>query len=525
MRKIAIFDSMLRDGAQAEGISFSVKDKLKIVKALDTFGVGYIEAGNPASNPKDLEFFEEVKKIKLGNSKLVAFGSTRRPDITAAVDKNLQSLLSAETPAVAVFGKCWDFHVTEIIHTTPEENLAMISETVAFLKENGKEVIFDAEHFFDGFKANPLYAMAALAAADEAGADVLALCDTNGGSFPMEVFDIVSKVRERFGDKIGIHCHNDSGVAVANSLMAVEAGASHVQGTFIGYGERCGNANLSTIIPNLQLKQSMDCVPPENMPLLARTARYIAEISNVILLDKMPYVGRSAFSHKAGMHVDGVAKASGSFEHISPDAVGNERRFLTSEVAGRMAILEQIKKIDPSKNKNSPETEQIVRKIKELEHQGYQFEGAEGSVSLIIRKNLGLYNTFFELVNFKIIGEQPYTEGSSASAFIKIMVDGKPEVTASEGDGPVNALDKALRRALEVFYPNAADMHLIDYKVRVMDSAAATASVVRVLIESSDQDESWCTVGVSKDIIEASWLALVDSIEYKLTKDRENALA
>lgn len=523
MRKIMIFDSMLRDGAQAEGISFSVEDKLKIVKALDELGVAYIEAGNPGSNPKDLEFFEKVKGIELKNSRLTAFGSTRRPGITAAEDKNLQSLLTAEVPTVAVFGKCWDFHVTDIIRTTLEENLAMISDTVAFLKEQGKEVIFDGEHFFDGYKKNPDYAVQCLNAADSAGADVLVLCDTNGGCFPMEIFDIMAKVRERFGDKIGIHCHNDGGMAVSNSVMAVESGASHVQGTFIGYGERCGNANLSTIIPNLQLKKGLDCIPPENMPLLTRTARYIAEISNVILLDKMPYVGRSAFAHKGGMHVDGVSKASESFEHLSPELVGNERKFLTSEVAGRMAILSHIQKVDPELSKNSPETEQIIQKIKELEHQGYQFEGAEGSISLIIRKHLGRYTPFFELVNFKIIGERPYSEGSSASALIKIMVDGKPEVTASEGEGPVNALDKALRKALEVFYPTVGDMRLIDFKVRVMDSTTATASVVRVLIESTDGVDIWTTVGVSKDIIEASWLALVDSIEYKLTLDLEHS--
>jgi 2-isopropylmalate synthase len=521
MRKIAIFDSMLRDGAQAEGISFSVEDKLKIVSALDALGVGYIEAGNPGSNPKDIEFFERLRGVRLKNSRLVAFGSTRRPGIAADEDKNLAALVSADTPAVAVFGKCWDFHVTDIIKTSLDENLAMISDTVAFLKKQGREVVFDAEHFFDGYKKNPEYAVKCLEAAGAAGADILALCDTNGGCFPFEIYDIVAEARRRLGDRIGIHCHNDGGMAVSNSVMAVEAGACHVQGTIIGYGERCGNANLSTIIPNLQLKRDMSCIPGENMPLLTGTARYVAEIANVILLDKMPYVGRSAFAHKGGMHVDGVSKATESFEHLSPDLVGNERKFLTSEVSGRAAILSHIQKIDPSLTKNSPETREIIQKIKELEHLGYQFEGAEGSISLIIRKHLGRYTPFFELINFKIIGERPYPEGSSASALIKITVDGRQEVTAAEGDGPVNALDKALRKALEVFYPSLGDMRLIDFKVRVMDGSSATASVVRVLIDSTDGHDSWTTVGVSKDIIEASWLALVDSIEYKLTADRE----
>ncbi len=521
MKTVTIFDSMLRDGAQAEGISFSVADKLKIVQALDALGVGYIEAGNPGSNPKDLEFFERAQTLNLQHAKLTAFGSTRRPGISAADDKNLQSLLQAKTSAVAIFGKCWDFHVTDIIHTTLDENLAMIADTISFLKAQGKEVIFDGEHFFDGYQANPDYAMQCLQAAADAGADNLTLCDTRGGCFPNEIADIVAEVYRCFGDIVGIHTHNDSGLAVANSILAVQAGAMLVQGTFIGYGERCGNANLSTIIPNLQLKLGYHCIPDETMHLLTQTARYIAEVANVILLDKMPYVGRSAFSHKGGMHVDGVAKAAVSFEHLDPETIGNARKLLTSEVAGRMAILSHLQKIDPSLTKSSPEAEQIIQRIKDLEHQGYQFEGAEGTLSLIIRKQLGKYKPFFELVNFKIIGEQPYREGMSASALIKIMVDGQTEVTAAEGQGPVNALDKALRKALEVFYPQVAEMRLIDFKVRVMDSASATASTVRVLIESSDGTESWSTVGVSQDIIEASWIALVDSIEYKLTKDLE----
>jgi len=518
-----IFDSTLRDGAQAEGISFSVEDKLKIVRALDDMGIGYIEAGNPGSNPKDLAFFEAMAKTQLQNAKLVAFGSTRRRDAAVADDKNIQSLLSAGTDVISIFGKTWDFHVTEIIKATLDENLSMIADTVSYLKEKGKEVIFDAEHFFDGYKANPDYAMAALKAAADAGASCLALCDTNGGSFPLEVYEIVKKVVAAFPQAaVGIHCHNDCGMAVANSILAVQAGAAQVQGTFTGFGERCGNANLSTIIANLQLKTGIACVPPGKMTMLTETARFISDIANLTLDDKEPYVGTRAFAHKGGMHIDGVSKAPKSFEHVDPHAVGNERRFLMSEVAGRSTILSKIQTVNPAITKDSPETEEIMARLKALEHEGYQFEAAESTFELVIRKHLGKYKPLFELVNFKIIGEQPYTQGKSATAMIKILVDGKPEVTAAEGDGPVNALDKALRKALEVFYPQLSQVHLTDYKVRVMDGKSATASRVRVLIESSDGRERWTTVGVSNDIIEASWIALVDSIEYKLIKDIEN---
>ncbi|MCL2699777.1 MAG: citramalate synthase, partial [Defluviitaleaceae bacterium] len=362
-----------------------------------------------------------------------------------------------------------------------------------------------------------------LQAAADAGADCLCLCDTNGGCFPSEIFEITQRCVKTFAVPIGIHCHNDCGMAVANSIMAAEAGATHVQGTFIGFGERCGNANLSTIIPNLQLKQGFDCVPTESIAGLTKAARFVAEVSNIALSDKEPYVGSSAFAHKGGMHIDGVAKASHSFEHLDPESVGNARKFLTSEVAGRSTILTQIQKIAPHITKDSPETAQIMSKLKEMEHEGYQFEGAESTFELVIRKQLGKYKPFFELEMFKIIGEQPY-DCASASALIKVVVDGKTEITAAEGDGPVNALDKALRKALEVFYPELSSVYLIDYKVRVMDSNDATASKVRVLIESSDGVDNWSTVGVSKDIIEASWIALVDSIEYKLIKDLSNKL-
>ncbi|MDR1531450.1 MAG: citramalate synthase [Clostridiales bacterium] len=519
---VTIFDSTLRDGAQAEGISFSVEDKIRIAEALDELGVQYIETGNPGSNPKDLEFFRRVKGLRLKHARLVAFGSTRRKDAKASEDKNIEALLSVNTEVVTIFGKCWDFHVTEILRASLEENLEMIYDTVAYLKSNGKEVIFDAEHFFDGYKANPEYAMSCVKKAADAGADSVALCDTNGGSFPMEIFERTGVVCAALGIPVAIHCHDDCGMAVANSIMAVEAGAVSVQGTFIGFGERCGNTNLSAIIPNLQLKKNIQCIPPEQMPNLTTTARFIAEVANIHLNDHAPYVGRSAFSHKGGMHIDGVSKASGSFEHIAPETVGNERKFLMSEVSGRGAILTKIQRISPGVQKDSKEAGDIIERLKALEHEGFQFEAAESTFELVIRKQLGKYKPLFELVNYKVITEQPSNPACSASALIKIIVDGKAEITAAEGDGPVNALDKALRKALEVFYPQLASMHLTDYKVRVMDSHSATAARVRVLIESGDGLRRWTTVGVSSDIIAASWIALVDSIEYKLIKDIES---
>ncbi len=518
---VTIFDSTLRDGAQAEGVSFSVEDKIKIVRAIDELGIGYVEAGNPGSNPKDLEFFERIKSVELKNTKVAAFGSTRRRGISPSEDGNVQALLGAGVDTVAIFGKSWDFHVTDIINATLQENLEMIYDTVSYLKDKGKEVVFDAEHFFDGYKNNPEYAMKTLDSAVQAGADCLCLCDTNGGTFPDEIFEITKKVVDRFDVVVGIHAHNDCGMAVANTVMAVKAGATHVQGTMTGFGERCGNTNLSTVIPDLQLKLDYKCIPDENMGKLTHVAREVSEIANLKLDDRAPFVGKTAFAHKGGMHIDGVSKNSKSFEHIDPELVGNERKFLTSEVAGRTTILSMIQKIAPNIEKNSPETVKIIDRLKELEYEGYQFEGAEGGFELVIRKELGKYKPFFELETFKIVGDYPSDVDESATAMIKISVDGKKEITAAEGEGPVNALDKALRKALEVFYPALSDVHLTDYKVRVLDSGSATASKVRVLIESSDGVDSWTTVGVSKDIIEASWGALVDSIEYKLIKDIE----
>lgn len=524
-RTVEIFDSTLRDGAQGEGISFSVQDKLNIVKTLDELGISYIEAGNPGSNPKDLEFFQEVKKIKLQNARLVAFGATRRKDISVESDVNLQSLLVAETSHVAIFGKSWDFQVREILKASLEENLSMIYETVAFLTKNNRKVIFDAEHFFDGYKANPEYALMSLKSAVKGGAIYLSLCDTNGGTMPSQIKEIVEKVVKEFtpeGVTIGIHTHNDTGMAVANSVIAVEAGAGQVQGTFIGIGERTGNANLSTIIPNLELKLGYKCLPEGNIRLLTPYARRIAEIANVTLEETMPYVGQTAFAHKAGMHIDAVTKNTTAYEHVSPELVGNERVFLMSEVAGRSMIIEKIKKFDKTITKDSPVAAAIIQQVKELEHEGYQFEGADGSFELLVRKAIGKYQPFFKLHYYKILGEQPPLDKSLCSfAQLKIEVDGKEEITAGEGDGPVHALDVALRKALEHFFPAVADIRLTDYKVRVLDSKSATAARVRVLIESTDGIDQWATVGVSPDVMAASWQALVDSFEYKLIKDVE----
>lgn len=520
---ISIFDSTLRDGAQAEGISFSVEDKLKIVKALDEIGINYIEAGNPGSNPKDLEFFRRVRDLELKNSKIIAFGSTRRKRTEVLDDENVLSLLEAKTSAIAIFGKTWDFHVTDIIKAELEENLHMIYDTVSFFVDKGIEVIFDGEHFFDGYKNNPEYALQCLKAARDGGASCLTLCDTNGGCMPNEIYDITKIALTQMKTNIGIHCHNDCGMAVANSIMAVNAGANQIQGTFTGFGERCGNANLSTIMANLQLKMGINIISEAQMQKLSETARLVSDVSNVSLYEREPYVGKVAFAHKGGMHIDGVTKNAKSFEHINPELVGNERKLLTSEVAGRSTILKKIQMIDPSLTKDSEKTKEIMDRLKELEHMGYQFEAAESAFELVIRKSLGKYKPLFELINFKTICEQPlsYTGTASSSAIINVIVDGKEEITAAQGVGPVDALDKALRKALEVFYPQLSQVSLTDYKVRVLDEKSAAESRVRVLIESTDGNTSWTTVGVSKDIIEASWIALVDSIEYKLIKDLE----
>jgi 2-isopropylmalate synthase len=516
--KVIAYDSTLRDGAQAQGVSFTVEDKLKVVKKLDDLGVGYIEAGNPGSNPKDLAFFERVASLKLKHAKIIAFGSTRKIGIKAEDDRNLKSLLSANTQAVAIFGKSWDYQVTDILRTTLAENLAMIGDTIAYLKQLGKEVIFDAEHFFDGYKANPDYAMQTLKAAADAGADVLCLCDTNGGTFPEEVFQLTQKVIESFGTEVGIHCHNDCEMAVANSIAAVKAGAVQVQGTINGIGERCGNANLSSIIPNVQLKLGMDCIPASQMHNLTSVSKLINEIAGVPFNEKAPYVGGDAFSHKGGMHIDAVNKNPISYEHINPDIVGNERHTLVSEVAGRSALLAKLQLIDPALTKESEDTKKVLEHLKALEHEGYQFENAEDSFDVRVRRLLGKSQTYFKLEKYNITIHEPSLEGGNSKAAVSFLVNNKMVNAEAEGDGPVDALDKAMRNALRDIYPAIKEMKLTDYKVRVLDSNLATAAKVRVMIESSDAETSWNTVGVSTDITEASWIALQDAIEYKLIR-------
>ncbi|MGN0878360.1 MAG: citramalate synthase [Oligosphaeraceae bacterium] len=520
---VLTFDSTLRDGAQGENIAFSLQDKLNIVHALDDFGLDVIEAGIPGANPKDLQFFRQAAREPLHHATLCAFGSTRRRGETAANDRQLQQLLDADTPAVAIFGKSWLLHVAHILKATPTENLDMIAESVQLLASHGRQVIYDAEHFFDGYADNPDYALQTLQAALDAGAFSITLCDTNGGTTPTDVKRITEAVVTRFPHAlVGIHCHNDIGCAVANAMLAVEAGARLVQGTFSGYGERCGNTDLSVLIPNLILKKRRTCSIPD-LSRLSSTATQLAELANIAIPAGKPYVGKSAFAHKGGMHIDGVTKVAASFEHIPPETIGNHRRFLMSEVSGRSTLLEKMKHFaahdghTADLTKDSPEARLIIERLKEMECNGYQFEAADASLELLVRRTLGWHRPHFTLILYKTIGEFPSPNGrEQSSAMIQVDVGGTAESTAALGDGPVHALDTALRKALHVFYPQLAAVQLIDYKVRVIDTGAATAAKVRVLIESTDGAHSWTTVGVSTDIIEASWLALQDSIEYKL---------
>ena len=516
---IEILDSTLRDGMQGEGVNFSKSDKFKIFTALDQFGVDYIEAGNPFASHKDLEFFKEIVTRKHG-SKAVAFGSTVRKGMTVEEDECMAALLKAETKCVSVFGKAWDLHVDCILNVSLEENLKMIESTIAYLKSKGRKVIFDAEHFFDGFKANEKYALEVIKTAEKAGADTICLCDTNGGAFPDEITTAVKAAKKILSVRIGIHCHNDNGCAVASTMAAHKAGATHIQGTFVGIGERCGNTNLSTVIGNLQLKKKKKIVSTAQMQTLTDTARYIAEVANIKLAATTPYVGSGAFSHKGGMHADGVEKNPVTFEHISPDVVGNERKYLLSEVSGRAAVLSAIRRFDSTLDKNSPETLAITAKVKELEEKGFQFEAAAASFDMLVMKELGQFNPHFHIDYFKIISSRDrYGKTEKATALVKIKVGENYEITADEGYGPVNAIDKALRKALIVFYPEVENMRMSDYKVRVIGAGISTAAVTRVLIECTDGDDVWTTVGASKDIISASVTAFIDSLEYLLYKN------
>jgi 2-isopropylmalate synthase len=517
--QIQLYDTTLRDGTQREGLALSLDDKLNIARVLDQLGVDYIEGGWPGSNPKDHAFFERIQSVPLHHATVTAFGSTRRADTAVADDPQIQALLAAETPAVAVFGKCWDLHVTEVLHTTREENLRMIADSVSYLRAHGREVIFDAEHFFDGYITDPEYAMHTLRAAADAGASTLVLCDTNGGTMPGRLREIVARVCEAVDLPLGIHCHNDSGLAVANSLLAVEAGAVHVQGTINGYGERCGNADLCALIPNLQLKMGYRCLSDEQLRSLTDVSHYVSNRANLIPDHHQPYVGQSAFAHKGGMHVNAMVKCERSFQHVDPVLVGNQKHIVVSELAGRSNILYKVDEYGLEVDLDSAKTRELLSHIKELENQGFQFEGAEASVELLIRRSQGSYTPPFELIDFHVLVRDRENGIMASEAMVKIRVGDDVILTAAEGNGPVNALDQAVRKALLPHYPQLEPVHLVDYKVRILDGDAGTAAMTRVLIDSSDGHRTWSTVGSSSNIIEASWQALADSLEYVLLRE------
>jgi len=520
MLKVKLYDTTLRDGSQGEGISYSVMDKVRIAQELDKAGIHYIEGGWPGSNPKDREFFIEMSKMPLKNSHLVAFGSTRRPNIKANEDNNLKALLKSGTNYIAIFGKTWDLHVRDVLKTTLDENIRMIKDTVGYLVSAGCEVFYDAEHFFDAYKANPQYSQRCLSAALDAGAKYLVLCDTNGGTLTSEIIRIIKEIRTKIKGSLGIHCHNDAGLAVANSIAAVEAGVDMVQGTINGYGERCGNADLIPIIANLKLKLGVDCITSDNLKNLTHLSRFVSEISNMKQRNDQPYVGESAFAHKGGVHINAVMKNPKTYEHIEPDLVGNRRRILVSELGGKTGIIIRAKGLELDLNKEDPTTKRILTILQKLENQGYHFEAAEASFELLIKRVLKKYKRFFELEGFRVVIEKRSDKKITSEAIIKLKVGDIQEHTAADGDGPVNALDNALRKALKDFYPTLSRMHLSDFKVRVLDEKAGTAAKVRVLIQSQDEEDAWNTIGVSENIIEASWQALVDSVEYKLLKDK-----
>jgi len=504
--KVFIYDTTLRDGAQAEGVVFSPVAKIHVAKMLDSFGVDYIEGGYAASNPKDMAFFKAIKKEDLKHAKVAAFGSTRRAGVKVEEDKGVLALLEADTEVCTIFGKSWLLHVAEVLKTTPEENLAMVEDTCRFLKERGKEVVYDAEHFFDGYKDSSEYALQTLEAAVKGGADVLVLCDTNGGGLPHEVFEVTALVREKFNVAVGIHTHNDSETGVANALEAVRAGACHVQGTVNGFGERCGNCNLLSVVANLNMKTSKTCLAdPGQLSNLKLVSKFVNEQANLRDNQRAAFVGDSAFAHKAGMHVDGVRKVSQSFEHMPPESVGNTRRILISELSGASNVVEKLIEMGIDNiDRKSPEVREILQTLEKMEKGGYVYETADASFKMLIKKVLKEHKSFFELDGFRVIVEKP---------------------AVGDGDGPVDALNMALRRALQKFYPSIEGVHLADYRVSILDPEEATAAKTRVVIESSDGDTTWGTVGVSENIIEASWEALVDGVEYKLFLNEENNAA
>jgi 2-isopropylmalate synthase len=523
MTDIFLYDTTLRDGAQREGISYSVDDKLKIARRLDEFGVHYIEGGWPGSNPKDAAFFEHARSLALQHAKIAAFGSTLKKGGRPESDANLQALLAAGTPVVTLVGKSWDLHVTEVLETTLAENLAMIGKSVAYFKAHGKEVIYDAEHFFDGYKANPTYARETLRAAAQAGADVLVLCETNGGALPWEVEAVVQSVAAEFDRPIGIHTHDDAGCGVANALAAVRAGAAHIQGTINGYGERVGNANLCTLIPDLQLKMGKRCLPPENLARLTELSNFVAEIANLPQDRHLPYVGPSAFAHKGGIHVAAVLKTEAAYQHIEPALVGNQRRTIVSELSGRGNVLDKSREF--GLDVSSDQAREALAQIKALEAQGFTFESAEASVSVLVQRLQPGYRPPFELIDFVVVVEHRQGRGILAEATVKVRVGEQVIHTAAEGNGPVSALDAALRKALQDVYPALANTRLDDYKVRILDSENGTGAAVRVLVDTKNGTRRWSTVGASTNIIEASWRAMADSFEYALlATDYKNGL-
>ncbi|WFB35729.1 citramalate synthase [Kiritimatiellota bacterium B12222] len=514
---VTLYDTTLRDGAQGKGISFSPAGKLQVVKLLDEFGIDMIEGGYAASNPKDLAFFEDVKALNLQHARIAAFGSTRRAKISPADDHGCQALLKADTPICTIFGKSWTLHVEEVLRTTRDENLAMIAETVDWLRQHDKEVVYDAEHFFDGYMADPDYALASLTAARDAGASVLVLCDTNGGVMPHEVFRITQEVKAAMGCELGIHAHNDGGCGLANSLEAIRAGANHVQGTINGYGERCGNADLIPVVANLSFKMKRAFAASLPLAKLSDLSRNIDEIANQRPNPKSPYVGEHAFAHKAGMHVDGVRKNASSFEHIPPAAVGNGRHILISELSGTSNVLLKILDMGVQVDKTSPEVREVLNELERLEKDGYEFEGADASFYMLVQKVLKNHRSFFDVLGYRIINEFRAGEKDQlAEASVKITVDGETEYTVAEGDGPVAALDLALRKALARFFPVINEVKLTDFRVRILDPEQSTLAKTRVLIESTDGKRTWNTTGVSENLIDASWEALVESVEYKL---------
>lgn len=520
--QIWIYDTTLRDGAQREGLSLSLEDKLRIAHRLDALGIPFIEGGWPGANPKDVQFFWRLQEAPLTQAEIVAFCSTRRPHTRAAEDASLQPILSAGTRWITLFGKSWDLHVTEGLKTTLEENLAMIQDTIEFFRSQGRRVIYDAEHWFDGYKKNPDYALQTLKAAWGAGAEWLVLCDTNGGTLPHEISEIVQAVNAHFQTTegvtptLGIHTHNDAGTAVANALSAVMEGCRMVQGTINGYGERCGNANLCSLIPNLQLKLGYDCIQPEQLATLAESSRFISEVVNLAPDDHAPFVGLSAFAHKGGIHVSAVERNPLTYEHIQPEQVGNRRRIVISDQAGLSNVLVKARTFGIELDRNNPTCREILQRLKDLENQGYQFEAAEASFDLLMRAALEQRPQFFEIQGFQVHCHKDTQETSHALATVKVRVNGQDLWEAAEGNGPVSALDAALRKALIQFYPAIAEFHLTDYKVRILDGGAGTSAKTRVLVESSDGHQRWTTVGVSTNILDASYQAVVEGLEYGL---------